>query len=402
MAGSSTLTDEALVRALEPLTFTKLLAQIINIKASSAPPAKKRRTDNNRQAFSGAASTSDADVVVTAVVDADEAAAAKKEAAEARGDFVDIAKIEELEMRSREATEKACNYLRWCYAACADVLDGRFLWAVNVEQLTEILRYIAPAFVKPDDVAHILDLTDSLTPHAEVPARVVRDLLRSPAAATPAVVVKEENDNNKKGKGKHVAQVANEAEAARPYSASLCPASYDDSVGDMSASSRGALCALRIAAYHHHKLFTEDVAPLDVEGDKAREFLKGCVVTQSTLAKWLGEPFFENAVKGLFVRIKHSTPTGEKYLVYTIERAVNLPTGEGTRYIRVRCGDKSMEKAVRIDQISGDSPRTSEWVEYKNTAARTGVALPSKSEAKKLIAQIEHAMVECAKVKRGG
>ena len=174
----------------------------------------------------------------------------------------------------------------------------------------------------------------------------------------------------------------------------------------------------------------EDLEPLDVEEDKAQEFLKGCVVTRPTLAKWLGEPFFENAVKGLFVRIKYPTPRGEKYLVATIERAVDLPTGEGNRklpaipelgkdfkvthYIRCRRGDEGTEKAVTIDQISGDPPHTSEWVEYKNTAAKTGVALPSKSKAKKLIAQIENAnnyrytaedvraMVERKKAKRGG
>ena len=114
MAGSSTLADEALVRALDPAIFTTVLAQIINIKASSPPPAKKRRTGNNRQACSGAASTSNADVVVTGVVDADEASAAKIKAAEARGDVVNLAMTEDMENRSREATEKACNYLRYC------------------------------------------------------------------------------------------------------------------------------------------------------------------------------------------------------------------------------------------------------------------------------------------------
>ena len=253
MASSSLVMDEALVRAFEPSTFTKLLAEIVQHKKketpSAPPPAKKQRTDG------GAASTSDADLVVTGVVDADEAAAAKIKAAEARGDVVNLVMTEDMENRSREATEKACNYLRYCEPMVpgggADETHGQR--AIDVNQLDAILLYIAPAFVKPDDVAHIKKLADSLAPDAEVPVRAVHALLPSPAAATPVVVKKENGD--KKGKCK----APNDAmAAARPYSASLCPASCDDSVSacDMSVSSRVALRALAIVAYDHKQALT--------------------------------------------------------------------------------------------------------------------------------------------------
>ena len=273
MASSSVLVDEALVRAFEPSMFTTFLAQIVKTDdaltsvKTQEPRRKKARSESSSARGGGggaAASTSDAqDVVVTGIVDADEAVAAKRKAAEARGDFVDIMKIEELEMRSREATEKACGYLRWC---ADDTSDGRFLRALNVNQLDAILMYVAPAFVKPDDVAHMKKLADSLAPDAEVPVRAVHALLPSPAAATPVVVKKENGD--KKGKCK----APNDAmAAARPYSASLCPASCDDSVSacDMSVSSRVALRALAIVAYHHKQALTPVHGPYPKEVELA-------------------------------------------------------------------------------------------------------------------------------------
>ncbi|XRB13804.1 hypothetical protein RI054_07g36420 [Pseudoscourfieldia marina] len=240
-SSSSTIADEALVRALEPLTFTKILAEIVQHKKketpSAPPPAKKQRTDG------GAASTSDADVVVTGVVDADEAAAAKKKAAEARGDVVDLVMTEDMENRSREATEKACNYLRYCEPMVpgggADETHGQR--AIDVNQLDAILKYVALAHINlPEDVAHILKLADKLTPDVMIPASAVRELLPPPSAATTsAVVVKTEGDK-KHGKGK-------EGNAKAPAtSEALCPAYYDDSsgVGGMDASMRVALRAI--------------------------------------------------------------------------------------------------------------------------------------------------------------
>ena len=240
-SSSSTIADEALVRALEPSTFTKILAEIVQHKKketpSAPPPAKKQRTDG------GAASTSDADVVVTGVVDADEAAAAKKKAAEARGDVVDLVMTEDMENRSREATEKACNYLRYCEPMVpgggADETHGQR--AIDVNQLDAILKYVALAHINlPEDVAHILKLADKLTPDVMIPASAVRELLPPPSAATTsAVVVKTEGDkkhgNCKEGNAK-----------APATSEALCPAYYDDSsgVGGMDASMRVALRAI--------------------------------------------------------------------------------------------------------------------------------------------------------------
>ena len=303
--------------------FTTFLAQIVKTDdaltsvKTQEPRRKKARSEGSSPRDGGggaAASTSDAqDVVVTGIVDADEAVAAKRKAAEARGDFVDITKIEELEMRSREATEKACGYLRWC---ADDTSDGRFLRALNVEQLDAILLYIAPAFVKPDDVVHIKKLADSLAPNAEVPVRAVHALLPSPAAATPVVVKKENGD--KKGKGK----APNDATTARPYSASLCPTSCDDSVSacDMSVSSRVALRALAIA-YHHKQALTpvdggKNMAPYPKEVELAWSVDNFTARINATTQELVDLHHPETAIAhGLHWKLKLTYYRGEKFFV---------------------------------------------------------------------------------------
>ncbi|GHP06222.1 hypothetical protein PPROV_000496900 [Pycnococcus provasolii] len=91
-----TMEDEALMRAIDPTTFTTLLAKIVDVHTDGAktnahePPAKRMRTSSN-----GQASTSYAEVVVTGVIDAKEAAERRKVEAAVRGDFVDIVEVDE-------------------------------------------------------------------------------------------------------------------------------------------------------------------------------------------------------------------------------------------------------------------------------------------------------------------
>ncbi|XRB15459.1 cyclin N-terminal domain-containing protein [Pseudoscourfieldia marina] len=232
-----TMEDEALMRAIDPTTFTTLLAKIVDVHTDGAktnahePPAKRLRTSSN-----GQASTSYAEVVVTGVVDAKEAAERRMVEAVVRGDYVDIVEVEEKEKRSREATEKVCTYLRRCYAEGSEPpLNG--LHALNVERFDNLLKYAAPALVKKDDLAHIVALARKLVPaDAQVPARTVLELSALPSDFTSVVAVKKEG----KSKGKQCvptkARVDNEQKL---HMQNLCPAYDDDHWGaNMNASAR--------------------------------------------------------------------------------------------------------------------------------------------------------------------